>query len=68
MLTYVAETAAPVDALTPVLRQPQPDCREAGKLLTAAHVLLRDQVACSTPLIETCMKQPPLSACRVPPS
>jgi len=54
MLTYVAQTTALVDALTLVLRSPQPDYREAGKLLTEAHALLRDQVACSTPLIEEC--------------
>lgn len=54
MLTYVTETTALVEALTQVLRQPQPDYREAGKLLNEAHALLRDQVACSTPLIEEC--------------
>ena len=54
MLTYVAQTSAVVEALTTVLRSPDPDYREAGKLLTAAHGLLRDQAACSTPLIEEC--------------
>ncbi len=54
MLTYVAETTALVQALTALLRSPQPDYREAGRLLSAAHALLRDQVACSTPLIEEC--------------
>jgi galactokinase len=54
MIAYVAETAALVEALTSVLHSPQPDYREAGRLLSAAHALLRDQVACSTPLIEAC--------------
>lgn len=54
MLTYVTETIAVVEALTAVLHSPQPDYREAGRLLSAAHALLRDQVACSTPLIEEC--------------
>lgn len=54
MLTYVAETTALVEALVTVLRRPQPDYREAGRLLTEAHALLRDQAACSTPLIEAC--------------
>jgi galactokinase len=54
MLTYVTETTALVEALTTVLRSPEPDYREAGKLLSQAHALLRDQVACSTPLIEEC--------------
>ena len=57
MLTYVTETATLVDRLTTVLRQPQPDYREAGKVLTQAHALLRDQVACSTPLIEECISR-----------
>jgi mevalonate kinase len=57
MLTYVAETAALVKALTEVLHSPQPDYREAGRLLSAAHALLRDQVACSTPLIEECARR-----------
>jgi galactokinase len=57
MVTYVTETTALVDALTRVLRQPQPDYREAGKLLTQAHALLRDQAACSTPLIEECARR-----------
>ena len=55
MLTYVAETAALVEALAALLRSPQPDYREAGRLLSAAHVLLRDLAACSTPLIEECV-------------
>ena len=54
MIAYVAETTALVEALTAVLRSPHPDYREAGMLLSAAHALLRDQVACSTPLIEEC--------------
>jgi galactokinase len=57
MLAYVAETAALVQALTALLRSPQPDYREAGRLLSAAHALLRDQVACSTPLIEECVSR-----------
>jgi galactokinase len=54
MIAYVAETTALVQALTEILRSPQPDYREAGRLLSAAHALLRDQAACSTPLIEEC--------------
>jgi galactokinase len=54
MLTYVTETTALVQALAAVLHSSQPDYREAGRLLSAAHALLRDQVACSTPLIEEC--------------
>jgi mevalonate kinase len=54
MLSYVTQTTVLVEALTSVLRCPEPDYREAGKLLTEAHALLRDQVACSTPLIEEC--------------
>ena len=57
MIAYVAETAALVEALTAVLDSPQPDYREAGRLLSAAHALLRDQVACSTPLIEACVSR-----------
>jgi galactokinase len=57
MLAYVSHTTALVDAMTTVLRRPQPDYREAGQLLSAAHALLRDQVACSTPLIETCVSR-----------
>jgi len=57
MVTYVAETTALVQALTALLRSPQPDYREAGRLLSAAHALLRDQVACSTPLIEECVSR-----------
>lgn len=57
MLTYVAETTALVAALTTVLRCPDPDYREAGKLLNQAHALLRDEVACSTPLIEECVSR-----------
>jgi hypothetical protein len=30
---------------------------EAGRLLSAAHALLRDQVACSTPLIDECVSR-----------
>jgi hypothetical protein len=37
-----------------VLHSSQPDYRETGTLLSAAPALLRDQVACSTPLIEEC--------------
>jgi galactokinase len=55
MLTYVAETTTLVEALTKMLRSPQPDYGEAGMLLSAAHALLRDQVGCSTPLIEACV-------------
>lgn len=55
MLTYVTETVALVEALTDVLDSPQPDYSEAGRLLSAAHALLRDQVACSTPLVEECV-------------
>jgi galactokinase len=57
MLTYMAETTALVDALIKVLDKPQPDYREAGRLLNAAHALLRNQVACSTPLIEACVER-----------
>jgi galactokinase len=57
MLTYVNRTTALVSALTTVLRKPQPDYREAGRLLTAAHALLRDQAASSTPLIEECVSR-----------
>ena len=57
MITYVTETVALVEALTAVLDSPQPDYREAGRLLSAAHALLRDQVACSTPLIEECVSR-----------
>jgi len=46
-----------VEALTAVLHSPQPDYREGGRLLSAAHALLRDQVACSTPLIEECVSR-----------
>jgi GHMP kinases C terminal len=35
----------------------QPDYCEAGRLLSTAHALLRDQVACSTPLIEECVSR-----------
>src|SRR5260370_1457208 len=57
MMAYVTETAALVEALTAVLHSPQPDYREAGRLLSTAHALLRDQVACSTPLIEECVSR-----------
>ena len=57
MIAYVAETSALVQALTALLRSPQSDYREAGRLLSAAHALLRDQVACSTPLIEECVSR-----------
>ena len=53
----MSETVALVEALTAVLHSPQPDYREAGRLLSAAHALLRDQVACSTPLIEECVSR-----------
>jgi galactokinase len=54
MLSYVRETTQLVTALTGVLRAPVPDYRQAGELITAAHRLLRDQVRCSTPLIDEC--------------
>src|SRR5260370_39752176 len=57
MIADVTETAALVEALTAVLHSPQPDYREAGRLLSTAHALLRDQVACSTPLIEECVSR-----------
>jgi mevalonate kinase len=57
MLTYVSEITALVEALTSMLRSPQPDYPEAGRLLSVAHALLRDEVACSTPLIEECVSR-----------
>jgi galactokinase len=54
MLTYVRQTPPLVDALAENLARPRPDYRQAGILLNAAQSLLRDQVRCSTPLIDTC--------------
>jgi galactokinase len=54
MLTYVRQAPPLVDALADILGRPRPDYREAGTLLNAAQALLRDQVRCSTPLIDTC--------------
>jgi galactokinase len=54
ILTYIRETAALTASLAQVLGQPQPDYQQAGVLITAAHALLRDQVACSTALIDEC--------------
>lgn len=55
MLTYATEASALVEALTTVLRHPEPDYRETGNLLSKAHGLLRDLMASSTPLIEECI-------------
>ena len=55
MLTYVREVTALTAELGTVLRQPTPDYRQAGTLVSAAHALLRDLVACSTPLIDECV-------------
>jgi galactokinase len=54
MLDYVAGTTRIVGALAAELCSPRPDYRQAGRLITAAHALLRDKARCSTPLIEEC--------------
>jgi galactokinase len=57
MLDYVAGTTAIVAELAAELQRPRPDYREAGRLITAAHALLRDKALCSTPLIEECARR-----------
>ena len=54
---YVTGTTELVNSMVDVLRSPTPDYREVGELLNAAHVLLRDQMSCSTPLIEACISR-----------
>jgi galactokinase len=55
MLAYVREVTALTATLGTVLARRRPDYRQAGELVTAAHGLLRDLVACSTPLIDECV-------------
>jgi mevalonate kinase len=54
MMTYVREITALTAELAAVLRQVRPDYRHAGTLVSAAHGMLRDLVACSTPLLDEC--------------
>jgi len=54
MLTYVREITVLTAELAGELAAPRPDYRVAGQIVSAAHALLRDQVACSTPLLDEC--------------
>jgi galactokinase len=55
MLTYIREVTTLTTGLGAVLARERPDYRQAGELVTAAHGLLRDLVACSTPLLDECV-------------
>jgi galactokinase len=55
MLTYIREVTTLTTALGAILARDRPDYRQAGELVTAAHGLLRDLVACSTPLLDECV-------------
>jgi galactokinase len=55
MLTYVREVTGLTAELGRVLSQGRPDYRQAGNLVTTAHDLLRDLVACSSPLLDACI-------------
>jgi galactokinase len=57
MLTYVREVSALTAELSDVLSQVRPDYRRAGALISSAHALLRDLVACSTPLLDECARR-----------
>ncbi|HUZ25366.1 MAG TPA: hypothetical protein VMV07_16545 [Streptosporangiaceae bacterium] len=57
MLSYVRRAPLLVDAIAVALCRPWPDYGEVGSLLTAAQALLRDEVRCSTPLIDTCVSR-----------
>ncbi|MBB4926048.1 mevalonate kinase family protein [Kitasatospora kifunensis] len=54
MITYAREAPLLVDALSSALTATVVDFREAGRLVSAYHGLLRDEVRCSTELIDAC--------------
>ncbi|WP_327066499.1 mevalonate kinase family protein [Kitasatospora sp. NBC_01302] len=56
MIAYSREAPLLVDVLTGVLTASVVDFREAGRLVSAYHGLLRDKVRCSTGLIDTCAR------------
>ncbi len=55
MLAYVDATERIVEELAAVLGAPAVDYAQVGRLLTQAHVQLRDRVRCSTELIDACI-------------
>ena len=66
MLAYVREITALTAELAAVLRQARPDYRQAGTLVSAAHGMLRDLVACATPLLDQCAARVILWGARSP--
>lgn len=54
MIAYSREAPLLVESLVSVLGASAVDFREAGRLVSAYHGLLRDRVRCSTELIDTC--------------
>jgi hypothetical protein len=55
MAAYVQAITSVVDDLAAVLATSTVDYGAVGRLLTEAHVQLRDRVRCSTSLIDTCV-------------
>lgn len=57
MRTYATSSTSIVEEMTAALRQRAPDYAAVGGLMTRAQTLLRDLVACSTPLIDECVRR-----------
>ncbi len=57
MRHYADRAPGIVAQMADALRSDRPDYPAVGAMLTRAHTLLRDQVQCSTPLIEECVSR-----------
>jgi mevalonate kinase len=55
ILTYARKTEALILEIRELMRQASPNLNNLGKLVTACHETLRDDMMVSTPLLESCI-------------